>query len=196
MQVAPLTDHCHTAADVLAAARRSAAFRMDIQRRPVLLAREQERRRAAEEAARLLAEANAKAAALAAEEARQDSVVIEVTPPTPPKIAIPKLTVSRVVKSGAKALGVSVSDIVSEKRLKALVEPRQIVAWCARKLTDRSLIKIGEGLGDRDHSTILHAINKVDEAVSLGTELGVLAIKTKAAIELMHAQEMGAVNAP
>ncbi len=51
-------------------------------------------------------------------------------------------------------------------RSRDVVRPRQIGMWLARELTARSLPQIGKAFGGRDHTTVLHAINKVNEMVA------------------------------
>jgi len=52
--------------------------------------------------------------------------------------------------------------LLSKRRQKDLVEARQIAMWLAKMHTTLSLPQIGRTLGDRDHTTILHGINKID----------------------------------
>ncbi len=56
--------------------------------------------------------------------------------------------------------------IVGPKRSREIVWPRQIAIYLTRELTDLSLIDIGRHFGGRDHSTVLHAYNKVSELVA------------------------------
>lgn len=55
-------------------------------------------------------------------------------------------------------------DLVSERRTVSLIIPRQIAMYLARTLTPASLPKIGRAFGDRDHSTVYHAVNKIAAA--------------------------------
>ncbi len=52
-------------------------------------------------------------------------------------------------------------DFVSKKRTRAIAYPRQIAMYLTRELTDLSLPKIGEEFGGRDHTTVLHAHDKI-----------------------------------
>ncbi len=58
--------------------------------------------------------------------------------------------------------GVSLTDMVSHRRQRSLVMPRQIAMWLARNLTPLSMPTIGKLFGDRDHTTVLHACRRVD----------------------------------
>ena len=59
--------------------------------------------------------------------------------------------------------GIQPSDIVSSKRNKEIAYPRQIIMYLCRNMTDVSLQEIGKRLGNRDHSTVLHGVEKIDE---------------------------------
>ncbi len=56
---------------------------------------------------------------------------------------------------------INVSDMESSKRTKNLAHPRQIAMYLCRELTDLSLPKIGENFGKRDHTTVMHACDKI-----------------------------------
>ena len=58
-----------------------------------------------------------------------------------------------------------------QKRDKAIVMPRQIAMFLMREETDVSLLRIGAELGDRDHSTVLHACDKITREVANNDEL-------------------------
>ncbi|MDD3114882.1 MAG: helix-turn-helix domain-containing protein, partial [Anaerovibrio sp.] len=55
----------------------------------------------------------------------------------------------------------NIEDLNSSKRTKNLAVPRQIAMYLCRELTDTSLPQIGEFFGGRDHTTVLHAYNKI-----------------------------------
>ena len=65
----------------------------------------------------------------------------------------------------------SIADITSKKRPKEIAFPRQIVMYLCRKLTDMSLPKIGEVLGKRDHTTVIHGYEKINKAVAVDIHL-------------------------
>ncbi len=60
---------------------------------------------------------------------------------------------------------IGVKDIISHRRARHLVDARQLVCYLARRLTGLSLPQIGKKLGNRDHSTIHHAVAVVDKRV-------------------------------
>lgn len=61
----------------------------------------------------------------------------------------------------SKHFNIKVTEMVSSKRSKNIVVPRQIAMYLCRRLTDLSLPKIGEAFGNRDHTTVLHACDKI-----------------------------------
>jgi chromosomal replication initiator protein len=61
--------------------------------------------------------------------------------------------------------GVSKQDLVSARRTRVIVRPRQIAMYLSKTLTPRSLPEIGRRFGNRDHTTVLHAVRKVEEMI-------------------------------
>ena len=76
--------------------------------------------------------------------------------------------ITRVVTS---YFGVKVSDVLGKRRTKLVTYPRQISMYIARKLTPHSLQEIGGYFGGRDHTTVLHAINKIGGLVKAKSEV-------------------------
>jgi chromosomal replication initiator protein len=74
-----------------------------------------------------------------------------------------ELTIEEIQKQVAAHFSIKVSDIKSSKRMKALVLPRQIAMYLTRQLTSHSFPQIGEKFGGKDHSTIIHAIKKIEK---------------------------------
>ena len=73
------------------------------------------------------------------------------------------VTIDEIIKRVAQHYNIKVSDLKSPKRLKAVVLPRQIAMFLARQLTSSSYPEIGERFGGKDHSTIIHAIRKIEK---------------------------------
>jgi chromosomal replication initiator protein len=63
----------------------------------------------------------------------------------------------------ASEWGVSVDGLTSKRRTKELTVPRQVAMHLMRELLDLSLVEIGNHFGGRDHSTVIHAVNKIEE---------------------------------
>lgn len=62
-------------------------------------------------------------------------------------------------------------DITSKKRNSEFVQPRQVVMYLCRELTDTSFTNIGKLLGKKDHTTIIHGVNKVAAEIQTNEEL-------------------------
>ena len=64
-----------------------------------------------------------------------------------------------------------IEDLKSQRRTRNVVYPRQIAMYLSRKLTDMSLPKIGEEFGGRDHTTVIHAYEKISENLKIDDSL-------------------------
>ena len=76
-----------------------------------------------------------------------------------------EVTIENIQKVVANHYQIKTSDLKSAKRLKTLVLPRQIAMYIGRKLTSASYPEIGAKFGGKDHSTVIHAIKKIDKAM-------------------------------
>lgn len=65
---------------------------------------------------------------------------------------------------------VTEEELDSKIRKREITEPRQIAMFLARELIDISLPKIGESFGKRDHTTVIHAINKIEKRMKSDAE--------------------------
>lgn len=54
-------------------------------------------------------------------------------------------------------------ELISDRRAREVARPRQVGIWLAKKLTTRSLPDIGRRFGGRDHTTVIHAVRRVDQ---------------------------------
>ena len=97
-----------------------------------------------------------------AEEALKDVIY-----PNKPKEITPSLIINVV----AEHFGVKAEDITSKKRNSEFVQPRQVVMYLCRELTDTSFTNIGKLLGKKDHTTIIHGVNKVAAEIQTNEEL-------------------------
>ena len=89
-----------------------------------------------------------------------------IRPQEPKRIKIEDI--QRVV---ARQYNVSRSDLLSSRRTANVVRPRQVAMYLAKTLTLRSLPEIGRRFGGRDHTTVLHAVRKIEALVSKDTAL-------------------------
>jgi chromosomal replication initiator protein len=81
------------------------------------------------------------------------------------------VTPERIARAVADYYGVPMDVLQGQKRDKAIVVPRQIAMYLMRAETDVSLLRIGAELGGRDHSTVLHACDKITREASTNDEL-------------------------
>src|SRR5690606_22148360 len=84
-----------------------------------------------------------------------------------PKVITPAL-IMEVVGS---YFDVKIEDFKSKKRSRSIAHPRQIAMYLCRELTDLSLPKIGEEFGGRDHTTVIHAYDKITNDIANDPEL-------------------------
>jgi len=82
-----------------------------------------------------------------------------------------EITVNRVKEKVANVFGVKIDDFNSKKRTRSISYPRQIAMYISRELTDLSLPKIGEEFGGRDHTTVIHAHDKIATEVQSNSDL-------------------------
>jgi chromosomal replication initiator protein len=76
-----------------------------------------------------------------------------------------RIKIDDILKVVGRHYNVSKTDLLSPRRARNVVVPRQIGMYLAKKLTARSLPEIGRRFGGRDHSTVLHAVRKIDEVM-------------------------------
>lgn len=74
-----------------------------------------------------------------------------------------KITIDLIQKKVSEYFDIRLSDMRAKKRSKAIAYPRQIAMYITRQLTDYSLPEIGEFFGGRDHTTVIHACDKIAE---------------------------------
>ena len=78
-----------------------------------------------------------------------------------PAQKVRKVTIPMIQQRVAEYYSLDVKEFSAKKRTRAVSYPRQIAMYLARELTDSSLPKIGEEFGGRDHSTVMHACDKI-----------------------------------
>jgi chromosomal replication initiator protein len=82
-----------------------------------------------------------------------------------------QVTPERIAKAVSDYYGVQMEQLKGQKRDKAIVTPRQVAMFLMREETDVSLLRIGAELGGRDHSTVLHACDKITRESAVNDEL-------------------------
>jgi chromosomal replication initiator protein len=76
-----------------------------------------------------------------------------------------RITVERIAQQVSRHYRVGTNELRSRSRTREALVPRQVGMYLARQLTKLSLEQIGAYFGGRDHSTVLHACRKVEEAI-------------------------------
>lgn len=74
-----------------------------------------------------------------------------------------RITIEDIQKKVAEHYNIRLSDMQSARRARAIARPRQVAMYLAKQLTSRSLPEIGRKFGGRDHTTVMHAVRKIEE---------------------------------
>ncbi|MDB5696243.1 MAG: chromosomal replication initiator protein DnaA [Sphingomonas bacterium] len=74
-----------------------------------------------------------------------------------------RVTIDEIQKLVSQHFELKPLDLVSARRARAVARPRQIAMYLAKRLTTRSLPEIGRKFGGRDHSTVIHAVRRIDQ---------------------------------
>jgi chromosomal replication initiator protein len=78
-----------------------------------------------------------------------------------------RVTIEEIQKRVAEHFNIKISDMHSARRARAVARPRQVAMYLAKQLTSRSLPEIGRKFGGRDHTTVMHAVRKIEELRAL-----------------------------
>ncbi|HYG28101.1 MAG TPA: chromosomal replication initiator protein DnaA, partial [Caulobacteraceae bacterium] len=73
-----------------------------------------------------------------------------------------RITIDDIQKATSEHFGLKQADLISERRNRSVARPRQAAMWLAKQLTTRSLPDIGRRFGGRDHTTVLHAVRRIE----------------------------------
>jgi chromosomal replication initiator protein len=74
-----------------------------------------------------------------------------------------RVTIEEIQKRVAEHYSIRLTDMSSARRARAVARPRQVAMYLAKQLTSRSLPEIGRKFGNRDHTTVMHAVSRVGE---------------------------------
>jgi len=74
-----------------------------------------------------------------------------------------RVRIEDIQKVVSRHFNVSKADLLSSRRTRTIVRPRQIAMYLSKIMTPRSLPEIGRRFGGRDHTTVLHAVRKIEE---------------------------------
>ena len=82
------------------------------------------------------------------------------------RLPLPTRKLDEIVDATARAFDLSADELCARDRRPGVAFPRQVAMFLARELTDHSLPDIGRGLGGRSHSTVLHALDRVEQSIA------------------------------
>ena len=77
-----------------------------------------------------------------------------------------RITIDEIQNKVSNYYNINTDDLISSRRLRSFARPRQVAMYLAKKLTSRSLPEIGRKFGGRDHTTVIHAVKKIDQLKS------------------------------
>jgi len=77
-----------------------------------------------------------------------------------------KVTIEEIQKKVAEHFNIRITDMHSPRRSRSVARPRQVAMYLAKSITSRSLPEIGRKFGGRDHTTVMHAVRKIEELKS------------------------------
>lgn len=81
------------------------------------------------------------------------------------------LQIPKIQEVVANYFQTSTAELKGKKRVRQIVIPRQIAMYLARELTDSSLPKIGQAFGGKDHTTVMHACEKIKQQIKTDAEI-------------------------
>lgn len=76
------------------------------------------------------------------------------------------INVEEIQKKVASRYNIKIADMSSSRRLRSIARPRQIAMYLSKVLTSKSLAEIGSKFGKKDHTTVIHAVKKVEELIA------------------------------
>ncbi|GHS94385.1 chromosomal replication initiator protein DnaA [Alphaproteobacteria bacterium] len=80
------------------------------------------------------------------------------------------LAIEDIQKRTSEFFGIKIADLLSSRRLQTITRPRQVAMYLCKELTTKSLPDIGRKFGGRDHTTVIHAVKKVQELCAKNAE--------------------------
>ncbi len=83
-----------------------------------------------------------------------------------------RVTIEEIQRRVAEHYNIRLTDMSSARRARAVARPRQVAMYLAKQLTSRSLPEIGRKFGNRDHTTVMHAVSRVSELMERDSTFG------------------------
>ena len=77
-----------------------------------------------------------------------------------------RITIDEIQRKVAEHYNLKLTDMASPRRAREVARPRQVAMYLSKQLTPRSLPEIGRKFGGRDHTTVMHAVKKIEELVA------------------------------
>ena len=74
-----------------------------------------------------------------------------------------RITIDEIQRKAAEYFNIRLADMLSARRARAIARPRQVAMYLAKQLTARSLPEIGRKFGGRDHTTVIHAVRRIEQ---------------------------------
>lgn len=82
-----------------------------------------------------------------------------------------KVTIDEIQRSVAEYYNLRLAEMLSQRRSRVIARPRQVAMYLSKQLTSRSLPEIGRRFGGRDHTTVMHAVRKIEDLVRSDSQL-------------------------
>ena len=82
-----------------------------------------------------------------------------------------KVTIDEIIRKVSDHYNLRMTDILSPRRARTVARPRQVAMFLAKTLTSKSLPEIGRRFGGRDHTTVIHAVKKIEELKSIDNQI-------------------------
>lgn len=92
-------------------------------------------------------------------------------PAAPLVIVRPRLTVARIQAAVCDFYGLDIGSMTTQSREKRVARPRQVAMYLANRLTPKTSTAIGRCFGNRDHTTVLHAIKRIEQLQCVDEDL-------------------------
>ncbi len=81
-----------------------------------------------------------------------------------------RITIDEIQNKVSNYYNLKIDDLISSRRIRSFARPRQVAMYLSKKLTTRSLPEIGRKFGGRDHTTVIHAVKKIEELKEINSK--------------------------
>ena len=87
------------------------------------------------------------------------------------RISQRKVTIEEIIRKVADHYNLRMTDLISARRARVIARPRQVAMFLSKMLTSKSLPEIGRRFGGRDHTTVIHAVKKIEELRQIDNQI-------------------------